>query len=782
MKIQLKRSNALDNGKAKEPTEDQMEYGELAVNFNDADPALFIKDSDNKIIRIGGVGNIADDGQTEIPASPNPPLNPQPGNFWYNSEDGRLYYYYEDANSSQWVDASPDSQSNPVESGPTFPATALPDDLFFNTTDGRLYIYYKDGDSEQWVDASPDIQPQTNDLWKRDGTTVLPKTTGDSVEIGGTAEGNGKITLAADGTISAASKITSGAQQSDASETGVEIRPDGRIFATGDTGAPILTAYTKGNSTPQVNIKSDGSSKFNGDMAITADAGSGAKALTVQNLDTTTRSLIRVQNDLGTDSRIDLAIGSSGNSGVSSYKDIDGSFIPSANLCELASRGSNIANLVIGTNSSVPLKLAQNAKVRVEIGSQVDIDVDTIVKGDVKIGITGSFTPSTPAISLDATEGSAVFEKSITAAKRLGDGKRFFVSGSTGNVYIGQRTPNSEASCIINSLNGSIISESNIQSTSQNGGQLAGFRNQLINGDFRVWQRGTTVTYSGAGSRYTADCWKQTGDTVGATVKQSTTAPAGFAYSAELSADCGAFQYGVELDGQNNNSQFPIGSVWTLSVWSDKDITAYASKARFRKQVGIATGQVEATSGVPNWSSTGETSNGFTRYKTSFTITGDASTGTGEDLVCLNINLVSPSDLGSITRYAGVQLEPGPVATPFEHRPITTEIALCQRYYQIARVGGKLGPQIGRPGSGSKKLFMNYMPPVALRAAGTVSVEQPSAFTSALEITTSASGITAYSSGMSLSRAYKVGVEYASTATPANIYGWQIMLKLDAEL
>jgi hypothetical protein len=29
----------------------------------------------------------------------------------------------------------------------------------------------------------------------------------------------------------------------------------------------------------------------------------------------------------------------------------------------------------------------------------------------------------------------------------------------------------------------------------------------------------------------------------------------------------------------------------------------------------------------------------------------------------------------------GVQLEPGPVATPFEQRPIGTELALCQRYF-----------------------------------------------------------------------------------------------------
>jgi hypothetical protein len=31
---------------------------------------------------------------------------------------------------------------------------------------------------------------------------------------------------------------------------------------------------------------------------------------------------------------------------------------------------------------------------------------------------------------------------------------------------------------------------------------------------------------------------------------------------------------------------------------------------------------------------------------------------------------------------AQVQIEPGPVATPFEQRPIGTELALCQRYFQ----------------------------------------------------------------------------------------------------
>ena len=45
----------LEGGVAKTPTAGQMEYGELAVNYNVDDPAMFIKDSDNNIIRISNM-------------------------------------------------------------------------------------------------------------------------------------------------------------------------------------------------------------------------------------------------------------------------------------------------------------------------------------------------------------------------------------------------------------------------------------------------------------------------------------------------------------------------------------------------------------------------------------------------------------------------------------------------------------------------------------------------------------------------------------------------------
>ena len=68
MKIQLKRSNVLQNNAAKAPTAPQMEYGELAVNYNSKDPVIFIKDSNNQIIRL-----------TSIEAPGNGQINIDPG-------------------------------------------------------------------------------------------------------------------------------------------------------------------------------------------------------------------------------------------------------------------------------------------------------------------------------------------------------------------------------------------------------------------------------------------------------------------------------------------------------------------------------------------------------------------------------------------------------------------------------------------------------------------------------------------------------------------------------
>ncbi len=52
MKLQLKRSNVLQGGAAKVPDPVDMEYGEIAINYNADDPALFLKDSNNAMVNL----------------------------------------------------------------------------------------------------------------------------------------------------------------------------------------------------------------------------------------------------------------------------------------------------------------------------------------------------------------------------------------------------------------------------------------------------------------------------------------------------------------------------------------------------------------------------------------------------------------------------------------------------------------------------------------------------------------------------------------------------------
>lgn len=163
MKLQLKRSSVLEGGFAKEPTTAQMEYGELAVNYNLDDPCIFIKDSANNIIRISNAGipisgdinlqpgtlddrylmlaggtmtgpislntnnptadleavskKYVDDSivAIDIPAAPEtqptPPVDPETGQLWWNTNDGRLYIWYEDIDSNQWVPATPETET-----------------------------------------------------------------------------------------------------------------------------------------------------------------------------------------------------------------------------------------------------------------------------------------------------------------------------------------------------------------------------------------------------------------------------------------------------------------------------------------------------------------------------------------------------------------------------------------------------------------------------------------------------------------------------------------------
>ena len=62
---------------------------------------------------------------SDLVVSDNPPATPNNGELWYNSANAKLYVYYQDGTSNQWVVASPQLAGSPGEQGPAGSPTTV---------------------------------------------------------------------------------------------------------------------------------------------------------------------------------------------------------------------------------------------------------------------------------------------------------------------------------------------------------------------------------------------------------------------------------------------------------------------------------------------------------------------------------------------------------------------------------------------------------------------------------------------------------------------------------
>lgn len=95
------------------PTSADLLSGELAINLSDR--KLYTKNHLGAIVEVGAGGGGGGGAQLWTGGSTNPP--PTTDYFWFNSDTGRLYIYYVDGDSGQWVDASPTVQGEQGEKG-----------------------------------------------------------------------------------------------------------------------------------------------------------------------------------------------------------------------------------------------------------------------------------------------------------------------------------------------------------------------------------------------------------------------------------------------------------------------------------------------------------------------------------------------------------------------------------------------------------------------------------------------------------------------------------------
>ena len=279
-------------------------------------------------------------------------------------------------------------------------------------------------------------------------------------------------------------------------------------------------------------------------------------------------------------------------------------------------------------------------------------------------------------------------------------------------------------------------------------------RNLVVNGGMRVAQRGTSFA-AATSSTYAADRWmyERSTDAV-VTVSQETDAPPGYKNSikaeittADTSTAASAFTQFLYKIEANDISHLEYGTAdaktCTISFWAKHSL---AGTYPFSVQNHNGS-RVFPSSYTINTANTWE-------YKT-ITFAGDTGgtwTTNGNGLgmrfiFCWNMGsnftggtagawaaTTSFADLtptagpdingtvGNTVQWAGVQLEVGEKATPFEHRSYGDELARCQRYYYRHNVTNNLTGGGGGYYTTAAGRVWNPLP-VTMRAAPTLAVE-----------------------------------------------------------
>jgi hypothetical protein len=239
-----------------------------------------------------------------------------------------------------------------------------------------------------------------------------------------------------------------------------------------------------------------------------------------------------------------------------------------------------------------------------------------------------------------------------------------------------------------------------------------GFRNRIINGDMRIDQRnaGASVSISGVVNTYTLDRWVIRNDADGVvSVQQSSTAPTGFNNSllytvTTADASLGATQnYSVQQRVEGfNMADFGWGTASaqtvTLSFWVRSSLTGTFGGSISNSAANRSYPFTYTISAANTWeqktvtiagdtTGTWLTTNGVGAYiylstGAGSTISGTAGAWAASDFRSATGATSVVSTNGATFYITGVQLEAGTVATPFERRPIGTELSLCQRYYE----------------------------------------------------------------------------------------------------
>ena len=239
-------------------------------------------------------------------------------------------------------------------------------------------------------------------------------------------------------------------------------------------------------------------------------------------------------------------------------------------------------------------------------------------------------------------------------------------------------------------------------------GQI-GHRNLLINGDFRICQRGTSSatnnSYTFAADRWRV--WSSASTSFNASFKRTD------GRTLLVATPLAPSQFEIAQNIESTNVEHLTGKTVTFSVEihtqngaPNASLTLYSPKAGCDDWSGGSNliASIPVNVGI-------DSVVGIKRFSLTTTLTNaDVRNG-------LSVAINSGAGATGYFAVSEAQLEVGPVATPFEHRPYGYELSLCQRYCVAVQSISVASDVIGiggyTTGSGS---IAQYFLPVQMRA------------------------------------------------------------------
>jgi hypothetical protein len=264
------------------------------------------------------------------------------------------------------------------------------------------------------------------------------------------------------------------------------------------------------------------------------------------------------------------------------------------------------------------------------------------------------------------------------------------------------------------------FANNSIETYTSNTGRPLTNRNLIINGAMQVAQRNTSVAGITTVGYYTADRWRMTISSAGTwTMNVESSGPTNTEFRKSANVICTTADSSLgsgdllrldqRIEGQNLQGikkstsaaesltvSFYVKSSNTgtyICEFRDNDNTRQISKSYTinaantweKKTITIppdTTGQFDNDNGaslfLQFWLAAGTTYTSGALNDTAWASSTNANRAVGV------LNIANAS--GNYWAVTGIQLETGTVATPFEMRSFGQELALCQRYFQIANI------------------------------------------------------------------------------------------------